>query len=405
MLPFVQLMLAVIIIIVVAKAGGYLSYRLGQPTVSGEVLAGLILGPSLLNMLNWPFFTDAHLADSISHLAEFGVLILMFLAGLELHLQDLVKSSKVAILAGTLGFIAPILMGYGVGKIFSFDLAQSLFIGLALAPTSVSISAQTLMELKALRTPVGISLLGAAVVDDMLVVLGISLFAVFAGSSSGSVTVVLMILLRMIIFLVIAILLGIWVLPRLAHWVDRLPISQGLIAFALVVLLLYGWFAEVVGMMAVIIGSFLAGLFMGQSRVKEKIERGLLPIAYGFLVPIFFVNVGLSSNIRQISGSGLWLLLWIVLVAIFSKVIGSSAGGLLGGLKPRQSLQLGASMISRGEVGLIAVSIGITEGWISGDIAADVVVMVVITTLITPPLLRLLFTREKAHQDQLKTQA
>ncbi len=401
MLPFLQLILALAIIIIVAKAGGYISHKLGQPTVTGEVLAGLILGPSLFNMLNWSFFTDQHLAESIAHLAELGVLILMFIAGLELHLNDLVKSGKIAVLAGVLGFAVPIGMGYGLGALFGFDLNQALFIGVALAPTSVSISAQTLMELKQLRSKVGISLLGAAVVDDILVVLSISLFAVLFGSGNSGLGDVIFILLRMIVFLAIAILLGIWVLPRLAVWVDRLPISQGLIAFTLVTMLLYGWSAEALGKMAVIIGSFLAGLFLGQSRVKEKIERGITPLAYSFLVPIFFVNVGLTSNVRQITTSGLWLLLGLTLVAILSKIIGSGAGGLLGGLNRKQSFQLGASMISRGEVGLIAVSIGISEGWISGDAVSTIVVMIIITTLITPPLLRWLFAEKKPQQELL----
>lgn len=393
MLPFLQLILALAIIIALAKVGGYLAYKIGLPTVSGEVLAGLVLGPTLLNMLGWSFFTDKHLGDSIAHLAELGVLILMFIAGLELHLSDLVKSGKVAILAGILGFAVPLGMGYGLGVLFNFDLQQALFIGLALAPTSVSISAQTLMELRVLRTPVGISLLGAAVVDDILVVLGISLFGVLVGSGGGGVSSVLLILLRMILFMVIAIALGTWVIPRLAQWVDKLPISQGLIAFTLVTLLLFGWSAEVLGRMAVIIGSFLVGLFLGQSPVKQKIQRGLTPIAYGFLVPIFFVNVGLSSNLRQISASGLWFLASLTLIAIVSKLIGSGAGGLLGGMKGFQSIQLGASMSARGEVVLIVISTGIAEGWVSENIVSAVVVMVILTTLITPPMLRGLFSK------------
>ena len=270
MLPFLQLILALAVIITLAKIGGYLAYKIGLPSVSGEVLAGLILGPTLLNMVGWSFFTDKHLGESIAHLAELGVLLLMFIAGLELHLDDLVKSGKVAILAGILGFAVPLGMGYGLGVLFNFDLQQALFIGLALAPTSVSISAQTLMELKVLRTPVGVSLLGAAVVDDILVVLGVSLFGVLVGGGSGGVGSVLLILLRMILFMAIAIALGTWVIPRLAQWVDKLPISQGLVAFTLVTLLLFGWSAEVLGRMAVIIGSFLVGLFLGQSQLKKK---------------------------------------------------------------------------------------------------------------------------------------
>ena len=160
MLPFLQFILALGIIIGAAKVGGYLSSRLGQPAVAGEVLAGLILGPSVLNFLHWPAFTDAHLGETIALFAELGVLLLLFIAGLDLHLTDLAKSGKSAALAGSLGFVLTLGMGYLLATFFSVETKQALFIGLILAPTSIGISAQTLMELKVLRSKVGTTLLG-----------------------------------------------------------------------------------------------------------------------------------------------------------------------------------------------------------------------------------------------------
>ncbi len=395
MLPFLQFIIALVIIIIAAKMGGYLSYRLRQPTVVGEVIAGLILGPTVLNFLHWPVFTDEHLGETITLLAELGVLLLMFIAGLELHLSDLAQSSKVAILAGTMGFVVPLAMGFALAMAFSFGLHQAIFIGLILAPTSVSISAQTLMELKVLRSKVGISLLGAAVVDDILVVLGVSLFLALLGSGvGGGLTSVLLILLKMILYLIIASALGLWLLPKLSSLIDELPISQGLIAFTFVTVLLYSWAAESLGHMATIIGAFLAGLLFARSPLKERIEEGFLPLAYGVFVPIFFVEVGLSANLRQLfSTQGIWLLVSMFVTAVISKVLGVGLAGRLGGFTNREAVQLGAGMIPRGEVVLIVITIGITEGLIGLDIFSAAVGMVVLATLVAPIMLRSLFPK------------
>lgn len=394
MLPFLQFVIAIIIIIFAAKAAGYLSYKLGQPAVMGEVLAGLLLGPSLLNFLNWPVFTDTHLNVTISHLAEVGVLLLVFLAGLELYLPELIKAGKGAVVTGSLGFALTLGLGFVLALFFAFETKQALFLGLMLAPTSIGISAQTLIELKVLRGKVGTTLLGAAAIDDILGVLGVSIFlSFFVGGAIGEITGVLMILLMMTIYLIIASACGYWVLPKLAEIIERMPISQGLIAFTFIIVLFYSWSAEVFGHMAAIIGAFLAGLFLARSSQKDKIERGIAAIAYGIFVPIFFVNVGLASNIRLISSSGLWLLAGMLVVVIISKLIGAGIGGRIGGMTNRESLQLGFGMIPRGEVVLIIATVGILDGVIDADIYATVVVLVILTILLIPPILRYLFSQ------------
>jgi Kef-type K+ transport system membrane component KefB len=392
MTPFLQLALALAVLIAAAKVGGYLSYRLGQPSVLGELTVGLLLGPSLIDILHLPFFTDPHLPEVIHHLAEIGVLLLMFLAGLELDIEDLARTGKVAALAGTLGVILPVVLGAGAALAFALPGLESLFIGLILAATSVSISAQTLIELNVLRSRVGISLLGAAVFDDILVVLGLSIFtALTVGGASAGLGQVVMVVLRMLGYMLLATLLGMWLLPRLSRRIQALPISQGLIAFTMVTVLLYGWAAEVLGGMAAITGSFLAGLVFARSPVKERIEHGVVTLAYGMFVPIFFINVGLLANMRALGGGSFWLFVAMTLVAVVGKVLGSGAGARLGGLNRREALQLGIGMMSRGEVGLIVASVGISQGIIDESIFSAVVGVVIVTTLLTPPLLRLSF--------------
>ncbi len=396
MTPFLQLVIAIVIIIAAAKVGGYISLKLGLPSVLGELVAGIILGPSVIYMLHWAPFTDKHLGETIAHIAEFGVLLLMFIAGLNLHLSDLAKYRKVSAFAGTLGVLLPLGMGYVVVRAFSFDVQSALFTGLILAATSVSISAQTLMEMKVLRSRVGIGLLGAAVFDDILVVLGLSIFVALAFGSTGGWLSVVWIVLRMLLFMGIAAAVGTAFLPRLSQIADKLPISQGLIAFVLIVALFYAWTAEVLGGMAAITGAFLAGLLFARSHLKEYIEAGVSTLAYSFFVPVFFVNVGLAANARLLTSESLWLLLAMICVAVISKVLGSGLGARMAGFTNREALQLGAGMTSRGEVGLIVANVGISEGLISPDIFSVIVGVVIVTTLLTPVMLRSLFAKSKA---------
>ncbi len=398
MSPFLQLALALAVMIFLAKAGGYLSYRFGQPAVLGELLMGIILGPSVINFLHTPIFTDAHLEQVIAHLGELGVMLLMFLAGLELHLSELAKSTKVAILAGTLGVILPILLGVGLGLLFSINITSALFLGLTLAATSVSISAQTLIELNRLRTKVGIGLLSAAVFDDILVVLGLSAFtALMMPQSTSGWMVVLLVIVRMTIYLLLASLIGNYLLPLVTHKVYELEISQGLIAFVFVTILLYGWLAELLGQMAAITGAFLAGLWFGRTSLKDRILSGISTIAYSIFVPIFFIDVGLKANARVVLGEDIFLFLSLVVFAILGKVIGVGLGGIMSGFTSKEALQLGVGMMSRGEVGLIVASVGLAQGLIDAGAFSSIIGVVIVTTLLTPPLLRYLFAQ---HSDQ-----
>lgn len=390
---FLQLALMIAIILLAAKAAGYLSVRLGQPSVLGELLVGILLGPSLLDLLHLPFITG-HLGETIKELGELGVLLLMFIAGLELHLDELTRNTKVSAFAGIMGVLAPVALGAGTGLLFGFEWDVALFLGLTLGATSVSISAQTLMELRVLRTRVGLGLLGAAVFDDVMIILLLSIFlAVVSGGTS--LVGILLILARMVIFLGLSVAFGLYVLPKLVHVTRRLPISQGVLSLAMVVMLFYGVAAELVGGMAAITGSFLAGLMFARCAEKERLEQGVSALAYGLFVPIFFVSIGLAVNIRDLEASVLLLTGAIIIVAIASKFFGSGLGARWAGFTWRESWQMGAGMVSRGEVGLIVANVGIGAGLVAESEFSAIVGMVLVTTIVTPPMLRALFAEPK----------
>jgi Kef-type K+ transport system membrane component KefB len=394
MTPFLQLVLELVIILVAAKAAGYLATRLGQPSVLGELLVGVLLGPSLLDILHLPFINSDNLGETISLLSELGVLLLMFIAGLELHLGELTRNTRVAALAGTFGVLFPVGFGWGLGLLFGMNGETALFLGLTLGATSVSISAQTLMELKVLRSRVGLGLLGAAVFDDMLVILLLSVFLAVV-ENNASLIGLLLILGRMAAFLTLSVAFGFWVLPRLARLAARLPISQGVLSLSLIIMLIYGMAAEILGGMAAITGAFLAGLMFARSPEKELMETGIHALAYSLFVPIFFVSIGLSVNLRTLELSALLLTLAVIVTASLTKFFGAGLGARLGGFTWREAWQLGAGMISRGEVGLIVASVGITNGLVSQNEFSAIVGMVLASTLVTPPLLRWLFKEPK----------
>jgi Kef-type K+ transport system membrane component KefB len=324
-------------------------------------------------------------------------LFLMFLAGLELHTDELRHTAKVSALAGTLGVVLPVLLGWGTGLLFGLGQLESIFLGLTLGATSVSISAQTLMELNVLRSRVGLGLLGAAVFDDILVILFLSLFFAFTAGETNTASI-LLVVLRMALFFGAAGIFGIFALPSLIKWVRNLPISQNVLSLALVTLLVYALAAELLGGMAAITGAFLAGLMFARSPERENLEPRVRALAYGFFVPVFFVSIGLAVDMREISGA-LGLTLVLIIVAISSKWLGAGLGAKWAGFPTREAAQLGAGMVSRGEVGLIVAAVGLEAGLVVDAEFAALVSMVIVTTLVTPPLLKAAFSKSAMAQE------
>lgn len=399
----VELFLTLALIIAGAQLMGSLARAIGQPRVFGELLAGVVLGPTILDMLHWDTFHNPELLGStIEEFAELGVLILMFTVGLEVHLRELFSVGKVAMWAGVLGAAVPVALALPSVMIFDYDFEAALFVGVVLAATSVSISAQTLLELGVLRTREGMGLLATAVVDDILAILLLSVVIATMGSDSGSSAGELIwIFVRMVLYLGGALAVAWFALPRIIHWIHRRRLlSSGVASYALIAALLFGWSADALGGVAAITGAFIAGMGLSQttSKVKDEIVDTVQHLAYSFLVPIFFVNVGLHIDLTEISVDLLPLAALLTVIAGVSKVVGSGVGARMGGFNNSESFRLGVCMISRGEVGLIIATLGLANGLLDNELFQPVFLVILLTTVMTPPLVRLVF-RERSEPE------
>ncbi|MBI5030152.1 MAG: cation:proton antiporter [Chloroflexi bacterium] len=396
MSPTLQLLLVLSIVIFAAKTGGLISTRLHQPAVLGELLAGLVLGPTLLNIFGLPIFTGAHTDELILELGELGVIFLMFMAGMEVDLDEMLKAGRVAMLAGILGVIVPLILGTVIALAFSFTLTSSIFIGLILTATSVSISAQTLLELGVLRGKEGLALLGAAVIDDVLVILLLSIFVSLTGESGVTGASIIADIARMALYFALATVFGVTLIPRLAKWIEKLPVSEGMVAFVVMMTFVFAWSAEALGKVAAITGAFLAGLAFARTTMRHTIIEGMHTLTYGFFVPIFLISIGLKTNARALGIEGIFFALAIIAVAILGKIGGCWLGARWGGFAQPEALRVAVGMVSRGEVGLIVAGVGLSTGLTGPNVYSAMVIMVLATTLVTPILLRQVFPNVEA---------
>jgi len=397
-----QLLLLLALIIAAAKLAGALANRIGQPAVFGEILVGLLLGPTLLNMLGWPLFAPpapevepgAGLLAAVRDFAEIGVLLLMFVAGLETDVDELRRVGRVAFWSAFGGVVLPIAGGVATAAAFGLPIFwEGLFIGTILTATSVSISAQTLIELGALRTREGSTILGAAVIDDVMGIIVLSLVVAFAKAADTGVDALAVVLVgvRVAVFFAAGVFAGRWFTPLL-RWATRLEVSQALLAAVLIVAFVYAWAAEYLGSVAAITGAYLAGVLVAQTPFKGQVDRGIHPLTYSMFVPIFFISIGLQANGRELGARAMFTVV-LVVVAIAAKALGCGLFARLFGFSTGESIRVGVGMISRGEVGLIAAGYGLANGIIGRDVFSASVIMVLATTMVTPPLLRLTFPR------------
>lgn len=401
-----QLLVALSIIIAIAKLAGSLSAGIGQPPVFGKILAGLILGPSLLNMLGWPIFQPhgaeiaPALGEVIHDIAEIGVILLMFIAGLETDIKGVMRVGNNAFWAAAGGVILPMGFGAWFSRFMGFPWRESIFIGTILTATSVSITAQTLMELGALKSKEGSTILGAAVIDDVMGIIVLSLVVAFAinppqgGSLTSNFSSIAILLIQISLFFIISILVGIKFFEKILTYAIKLTASQALFAIALVICFMYAWAAEYLGKVAAITGSYIAGVLLTRTKYFKEIETSAKIFAYPFFVPVFLIDIGLRANARELGGDIIFTI-GIILIAVFTKAFGCAGGSLLTGFDLKESTRVGIGMISRGEVGLIVASYGLTHAIIARDIFSAMVLMVLVTTLVTPILLRLVFPKKK----------
>lgn len=380
--------------IAAAKIAGALASRIHQPAVFGEILAGVLLGPTVLDLLAWPMFSGGELLPRVRDFAEVGVLLLMFVAGLETDVDQMRHVGKVAFWSAFGGVALPFAAGAATAVAFGLPLFwQGIFVGTILTATSVSISAQTLMELGALRTREGSTILAAAVIDDVMGIIVLSIVVALAGASAAGrvdALALVLVVLRLVVFSALAIFAARWLPPAL-RWARDLPVSQALLAAVLVIAFVYGWAAEYVGGVASITGAYLAGVLIAQTEFKAQVDAGVHPLTYSMFVPVFFISIGLQANARTL-GAHVAFTLALIAVAIAAKALGCGLFARLWGFDTRQSVRVGVGMISRGEVGLIVAGYGLSAGLIGGGVFSASVLVVLATTMVTPPLLRLVFT-------------
>lgn len=406
-----QVLFFLALLILLAKAAGGLTARIGLPAVLGELLAGVALGPTFINVWKFPWFAvsgpvggSAHisLAAFINVLAEVGVVVLMFLAGLETDISAMKKAFGPAFWAACGGVILPFVGSAVIAHDLGFAWRESIFIGTILTATSVSITAQTLMNLKQLRSKPGATILAAAVIDDVLGLLVLSLVIAaeshMASMHSGSSGLLSFgwTAVRMVVFFIFAFLLG----PRLIRLSFRIArhfmVEHTSLAAALAIGFLFAFLAQYGGGMAAITGSYLAGLFIAASPdAHAEVISEIRSMTNSFFGPLFFASIGLEINAWSLGGHiGFFFL--ILMIAILGKVFGCGMGAWLNGFSGRDGLIVGVGMIPRGEVGLITANIGWAAGIVSSEIYSLVIVLVLASTLVTPPLLSLCFGREPA---------
>jgi Na+:H+ antiporter len=387
-----MLLAEIAIVLIVAKLAGELASRWDQPPVLGQLVAGLVLGAGL-SLVDIPALRAT--GSDLSVFANLGVLVLMFLAGLETDWYQLRATGLAAFVSASFGVVLPLAGGFGLGVLFGLPLQEALFIGVILTATSVSITAQTLMEMGSLQTVEGATVLGAAVIDDVIGLIVFSLVVALTGTTGtgGALSLVLLGVYLVVFFVASATVMP-WLIEHGLRYAERLRGAEAMLALALAIALLYGVAAEGAGL-AAITGAYVAGLLINRLNAYPEITDRTKVLAYGFFVPIFLVKTGMDAHLDAL-GPALGFVLATTIMAVLAKVVGCGLGARMCGLSNHQSLVVGVGMISRGEVALVVATLALGSGAISQAVFGATVIVVVATTLVTPPLLRVALRRAPA---------
>ena len=379
------------IILTAAKLGGELASRVGQPAVLGELAAGVLLGSSVLNVI--PATGPLH--DIIGLFAEIGVVILLFEIGLETDLREMFRVGGAALSVAVVGVVAPFLLGYGTWMLLTSDAGNvAVFVGATLTATSVGITSRVLSDLGRLNTREARIILGAAIVDD---VLGLVILAIVSGLAAGAALSTGSIVLKFVVavgFLIVAVALGRWLMPRFFIVIERMQVRGVLFVISFAFVLALAALASTVGS-ALIIGAFAAGIILSTTNHFDLITKDISPVS-DLVAPIFFVYVGSSVNIAllnpassQFAPQTLVLAGALLVVAIIGKLASGYAVGWRGA--PLNHLVIGVGMVPRGEVGLIFAHLGLANGVVGVPAFNALVIVVMLTTFVAPPVLKALF--------------
>ena len=373
------------LILLSTKLLGLLTQRFQMPQVVGALLAGLILGPAGLNVLTETEF--------ISQLSELGVIVLMFSAGMGTDINELKHSGKAGFWVALLGVIVPLLMGAAaVGLIESTGMLENVFVGTILTATSVSITVETLKEMGKLETKVGNTILAAALIDDVLGLVALTLVSSLAGGGES----VGLVLLKILGFFIFAAVAGVganrlfcWMLKRQGGWATH---RNSVLAFVLCLVMAYC--AEEFFGVADITGAYAAGLAVACTPKGTYIQSKYNPLGYLLLTPVFFAAIGINVKLDGVSGGMLAFSVLLLVISVISKLAGCGLGAKLCGFTERESIQVGVGMVCRGEVALIVANRGLSMGVLSSAMMTPVVITVVGGTILTPILLKLVFRGE-----------
>ena len=377
-------LLDIALILLSTKLLGLVTRRFNLPQVVGALLAGVILGPSVLNIL--------HETNFITRMAELGVIVLMFTAGLESDISKLKSTGKHSFIIALLGVIIPLVGGTIVAYIFNdgslttvSELLQNVFIGTILTATSVSITVETLKELGKISEKSANIILGAAVIDDVLGILVLTLVSSLADSSIN----IWIVIIKILGFLAFSLVIGYLLYVFFDKWISKYDIDKRrFVIGAFVICLLLSFLAEEFFGVADITGAFIAGVILSKNKETSYIANRFDIISYMLLSPIFFASIGINMTIPKMSISVVVMTIVLIIVAILTKIIGCGIGAKLCGYSNCEVIQIGIGMISRGEVALILANKGMKLGIMNSYFLPPIIIMVIITTIITPILLK-----------------
>lgn len=389
-----QILMPLALVFFFAKFLGLVARKLQMPQVVGEILAGLLLGPCVFNMID---INSPQYGLSLRSIAEIGVIMLMFSAGLGTNLKELLKIGPKAFLIACAGVAVPLAAGAGVYWLFGFDngnrFFEALVVGTILAATSVSITVQALKELGYLRTKVGNTILSAAIIDDIIGM--IVLTFVITLSNNGEKAHhdnIGIICLKIALFFVLTIIAG-FLLFKGFKWLEkRRPHTRTIPIFAMVFCFFLSWVAETYFGIADITGAYAAGIIFCELKSASYIEEKIEVCLYMFFGPVFFASVGLKSNLSGIQPAIFGFAAVLTLAALIAKIVGCGAMARLCRFSKSDSLKIGVGMMTRGEVALIVADKGISAGIVSKMINFAVVPMIIVSSLLTPIILKVLYS-------------